>query len=319
MARLGAKVGRKRMPLPNFFVIAPARSGTTTLHRLLDQHPEIYMCPVKETHFFAMEEGQEGSERGDLGPLIAARPYQARITDIETYRRLFDGVREEKAIGEACPTYFRSTRAPERIRHYVPQAKFIVVLRNPVDRAFSAYMSRGRSRGWSMEGFAEIPHLYAKLSPEEASKRFGFVEGGYHSVHLKRYLECFDREKFQVHLFDEMMADIQGALRQIYGFLGVDASFSADTSMRYGATGLPRVGLLHTVLDRATGSLALRAWVRPLIPGALRRAISRLRNWNLVKPEIPPDVRRDWIRLYQEGIAELGKLIDRDLSCWLQE
>lgn len=310
------------MPLPNFFVIAPARSGTTTLHRLLDQHPEIYMCPIKETHFFATEVGSR--KKAPVGQncirrLIAAKAYQARITDIETYSRLFDGVKEEKAIGEACPTYFRSPRAPERMKRYVPEAKFVVVLRNPVDRAFSAYTSRARRHGWSMEGFAEIPHLYTKLGPEEASKRFSFVEGGYHSVYLKRYLEFFDKGVIQVRLFDELIWDIQGALRQIYAFLGVDESFSAEASMRYGATGLPRDWLLHTLLEKSTGSLAFRICLRPLVPGALRRAVSRLRNWNLVKPEIPPDVRRDWMRLYEEDIREVEKLTDMDLSGWLRD
>lgn len=310
------------MPLPNFFVIAPARSGTTTLHRLLDQHPEIYMCPIKETHFFATEGGSRkkvpvGQNR--IRRLIAAKAYQARITDIETYSRLFDGVREEKAIGEACPTYFRSPRAPERMKRYVSGAKFIVVLRNPVDRAFSAYTSRARRHGWSMEGFAEIPHLFAKLGPEEASKRFSFVAGGYYSVHLKRYLQCFDKGMIQVRLFDELISDIQGALRQIYAFLGVDESFSAEASRRYGATGLPRSRLLHILLEKSTGSHALRAWARPLIPGVLSRGISKLRNWNLVKPEIPPDVRRDWMKLYEEDIREVEKLTDMDLSGWLRD
>ncbi len=310
------------MPLPNFFVLAPARSGTTTLHRLLDQHPEVYMCPVKETHFFAME--GNGREQGTLDQdrlrrLIAAGAYQAQVTDIQTYSRLFDGVRGEKAIGEACPTYFRSPRAPERIRHHVPQARFVVVLRHPVDRAFSAYMSHARRHGWPLEGFAGIGRLCARVSPEEASKRFGFVEGGYHSVHLRRYLGLFGRGRIQVHLFDELMADIQGGLRKIYAFLGVEESFSADTSVRYGATGLPRSRLLHTLLESSTGSLALRARLRPFVPRALRRAISHLRDWNLVKPQIPPDVRRDWIRVYEEDIRELGRLIDRDLSHWLRD
>jgi hypothetical protein len=306
------------MPLPDFFVIAPARSGTTTLHRLLDQHPEIYMCPVKETHFFALEEGKKGLDPEELGRIIAARPYQAKVADIETYRRLFDGVKGEKAIGEACPTYFRSQRAAKGIRHYVPEAKFIAVLRNPVDRAFSAFISAARARGWPVGLFSEIPRMYKGNEHTAVDGEFRFIEGGFHSVHLKRYMELFGKDRIQVHLFDELMGDIQGSLRQIYAFLGVDESFRADTSMRYGVTGLPRSRALDELLKRATESLALRASIRPLLPSPLRRAVSRLRNWNLVKPALPMEARREWIGLYEEDIKELEKLIGRDLSRWLQ-
>jgi len=96
--------------LPNFFVIGAGKSGTTSLWRYLEQHPEVYMSPIKEPKFFAFEGGVPDF-RGPKTPWA--------VTDLEAYRALFAGVSEEKALGEASAYYLYTEEAPERIRHHV--------------------------------------------------------------------------------------------------------------------------------------------------------------------------------------------------------
>ena len=128
------------MTLPNFLIIGAMKSGTTSLYHYLKQHPQIYMSSIKEPNFFALEgsnldfNGAEGKEQ--IQRLIK----RESIINIEEYRALFRRAAHETAIGEASPMYLYSPEAPYRIRYYVPEAKLITILRNPVERAYSAFL-----------------------------------------------------------------------------------------------------------------------------------------------------------------------------------
>src|SRR5688572_28750810 len=98
------------MTMPNFLIIGPAKSATTSVYHYLDQHPQIYMSPVKEPRFFAYE----GEKPAFVGPGDEAFA-NSSITEIDAYRALFRGVTGEVAIGEASPNYLYIPKAPERI------------------------------------------------------------------------------------------------------------------------------------------------------------------------------------------------------------
>ena len=119
--------------LPNFLIIGAAKGGTTSLYHYLNQHPQVYMSPMKEPRFFALENEKLNFQNPDKAI------NKTSVTSLSEYYKLFDGVTNETAIGEASPLYMYSTKAVERIAHYVPTAKLIAILRNPVDRAYSCY------------------------------------------------------------------------------------------------------------------------------------------------------------------------------------
>ncbi|HCI81284.1 MAG TPA: sulfotransferase, partial [Ktedonobacter sp.] len=118
---------------PNFFIIGAARSGTSSLDRYLSQHPEIYITPKKETHFFAH----------DLIPSNFTGPGDERlnnslIRDEKQYAQLFADT-TKKVVGESSAFYLCFPEVAERIAQAVPDAKIIVILREPVDRTYSAH------------------------------------------------------------------------------------------------------------------------------------------------------------------------------------
>src|SRR5580704_17949873 len=123
------------MTLPNFFIIGAARSGTTALYEYLRQHPQIYMSPIKEPNYFAFY-GQGIHYRGPRDQELVRSSY---VPSLKAYEAQFSGVAKEIAVGEASPWYLYLPEAPERIRRKVPDAKLAAILRNPVDRAFSAF------------------------------------------------------------------------------------------------------------------------------------------------------------------------------------
>jgi hypothetical protein len=142
------------LPLPNFFIIGAPKSGTTALYDSLKQHPEIYMSPVKEPHFFALNE-QPPVWAGPAGSYLR----QTAVWRPRDYFMLFAGVTNQCTVGEASTRYLRSPLAAQRIKQYLPESKLVAILRQPADRAYSDYVFRIQ-HGWeAVASFTEALEL----------------------------------------------------------------------------------------------------------------------------------------------------------------
>jgi len=138
----------RREKLPNFFIVGAAKSGTTSLYHHLCQHLDVFMSPVKEPHYFSRDVGVRSFKADDTKSIFAnLRGYidfilksRFYILNFEKYKRLFSNVKNEKAIGEASVSYLVSKVAAEEIYKFNPDAKIIIILRNPVKRAFSHWL-----------------------------------------------------------------------------------------------------------------------------------------------------------------------------------
>jgi hypothetical protein len=299
--------------LPNFLVIGAGKSGTTALYRYLEQHPEIYMSPEKEPNFFALE-GKKANFR-DRGPDEGINRWS--VTNIEDYRALFAKVSNERAIGEASPLYLYSAKAPERIRHYIPNAKLIAILRNPVERAHSAFTHLVRDGREPFTDFAQA------LREEEAritanwSWIWHYKEMGFYHAQLRKYFDVFDQERIKVYLYEDLKADPMRMLLDTFRFLGVNEDYLPNASVKYNASGIPKNKLLHSFLMK---SHPIKAPFKPLVPVKLRkRIVANLRNRNLREPpQLSPEMRRQLTEVYREDVLKLQELIHRDLSRWLE-
>jgi len=302
------------MTLPNFLIIGAAKSGTTSLYHYLKQHPQVYMSPIKEPSFFAFE----GAKPVLQGPWKrwAARNF---VTDLEAYRALFHGVSDEVAIGEASPVYLVHPRAPERIKHYIPDAKLLAILRDPVERAYSAYLMQKLYTGWPRD-LPQVIRKKQKVKYEQGSPSQPRMDAGFYCAHLKRYFDIFDRSQIQVCLYEDFRTGPLSVLQDIFRFVGVDETFVPDLSTKHMVGGVSK--------NRVWGACLMR-WVRikpllkPFIPASLRQrsinCLSNLQRRGLSKPPpLEPDVRRELLQIYKEDILKLQDLIQRDLSAWLE-
>ena len=298
--------------MPNFLIIGAAKAGTTALYHYLKQHPQIFMPPVKEPNFFALE-GQKPNFRGP-GDDEAINRFS--ITDIEAYQALFEGAENALAIGEASPLYLYSPDAPRRIRRYVSNAKLIVILRNPVERAYSHFLHFVRD--------GREPHTDFRRALIEEERRirehwewaWHYKAVGFYFIQLKRYYELFDLEQIRVYLYEDFKEKPMELLCDIFRFLGVDDDFKPDVSLRFNVSGVPRNKVLHAFLSKPH---PVKSLLKPLIPVKLRqRLVVTLQNRNLAKPELPAAVRKELVDLYREDILKLQALIKRDLSHWLR-
>jgi hypothetical protein len=301
------------MTMPNFLVLGAAKAGTTSLYQYLKQHPQIFMSPTKEPNFFAYE-GQTLDFQG-WGRL---RGIEGSITELPSYRAQFATVSNQVAVGEASTIYLYDPTTAARIRHYIPEAKLIAILRHPVDRAYSQFLQFIR------EGREPLVEFAQALQAEETRRRnnwtwsYQYTHVGLYYAQLKRYFDTFQPGQIKIYLFDDLKTNLLKTLGSIFDFLEVDESFVPDTKIRYNISGVPINKTLHALLN---GSRSLKTVLKPLLPQKLRRWLLAqwilVRSQNLVKPELPSQTRQELLEVFRPDILKLQHLIQRDLSTWL--
>jgi Sulfotransferase domain len=191
------------------FVVAGAqKSGTSTLDAHLREHPELCLpARRKELHFF------------DTDRLFAAEP-----VDYRPYHAEFDPRPPQRLLGEVTPAYVYWPTAAARIARYNPAMRFIVVLRNPVTRAFS-HWNMSRQLGREPLSFVDTMRAEAgrrRTLPLERAKRFTYVERGFYAQQLKRIWRHFPVEQTLVFKSEELLAEPNEVLARIAAFLAID-------------------------------------------------------------------------------------------------
>jgi Sulfotransferase domain len=292
------------MTLPNFLLMGAMKAGTTALYGQLNQHPQIYMSPVKEPHFFV----REGMQYSD----------PSMITTLEAYAALFKGAKDEKARGEASPSYLSWPGVPERIYRYLPDAKLMAILRNPAERAHSHFLHEITTGRESLTDFAAALQGERTQDAEALTRSKlpvrRYLQIGFYATHLKRYFELFDRDQIKVYLYEDFTRDPASMIQDVFRFLGVDDTFVPDQSTHFQG-GVPRIKALHKLHRKPN---PVKTVFRHLLPSKMRRSMAaRINNLNRVKVPFEPEVRRELIETYREDILELQGLIGRDLSAWL--
>lgn len=293
------------MNLPTFLIIGVQKAGTTSIYNYLNQHPQIYMSPVKETNFLEKNWEEIEDKR------------KARIDTFEKYCQLFTGVKDEIAIGEASPNYlFHYESSSERIKRYVPNAKLIAVLRNPVDRAYSDYLMHIRDaigKGKRTRFSEQIKY--------RADKSFVILKGFYYK-HLQHFYEKFDREQIQVYLYDELSKYPVEFMQNMYRFVEVDDTFLPDVSKKAQVAQVPKNTAVNNLLRqqnplRTIVSSGLRLVLPLEVRQNLRSRLIQMNSQDKKTAPLSPEDRQLLIELYREDILKLQDLIQRDLSAWL--
>lgn len=293
------------MVLPNFLIIGAAKAGTTSIAQYLDQHPDIFISPVKEPFFFSFENKDINfSGPGDDQSLSLA------VNTLADYRKLFNGVMSEVAIGEASTSYLYVPGTAETIHRHIPSVKLIVVLRNPVDAAYSSFLHQIREGFESTIDFSEALKAERKRIDENWMFFWHYKENGYYYQKLKFYYDLFPREQIGVFLYSDFQSNALSFMRSLFQFLEVDDAFKPDLSIRYNVSGIPRSRVLHHLMTKSKFTKKL---FKPLVPKSLRR---HARTMNLDRPVLSDCVRERLVDEYREDVLSLEKLVRKDLSHW---
>jgi hypothetical protein len=292
--------------LPNFIVIGAFKSGTTSFYHYLNEHPDVYMSPVKETNFFAHEDTIQAMTIWETP--IENRAFPVRVR--REYNALFDGVAGEKAIGEVSPIYMISAVAPERILEEIPLVRLIAILRNPSDRAYSAYLMHARAGRENRP----LEQVFAEPLRERV------VHSGFYFQQLNRYFDLFPSDHIKIILYDDFIADQLSVLQDTYRFIGVDETYIPALDVKYNVGGVlkSRVFRSLTRILRALPFIRSSSNITSGLPQPILRLRTKMRSWMLKRaPGLPRDIHMRLIDVYREDIVDLQKLIKRDLTHWL--
>lgn len=304
--------------LPNFMIIGAGKSGTTALYEYLAEHPEIYMSPVKETNFFALEGEAFVNPEDDPEQLYH---YPWSVTNWEDYQNLFSGATSEKAIGEVSPMYLYSSEAAFRIKERLPEIKLIVILRDPVDRLYSRYMHLAREN--------REPSAHFEDALQEGNiwwRRNDLVPEGFYHQHLAKYYQLFGEGQIRVYLYEDFRKDPLKVVQNIYDFIGVNGWYEPDLTVEYNVSGK----IQNKAVDKLIGQNSiLKATIDKISPNMmsairgshqLKKWINQLRKKNLRKDPLSVTTRKTMIeKIYGEEIVKLQHLIHQDLSHWLSQ
>lgn len=287
--------------LPDFMIIGTAKGGSTALYDYLRQHPDLYFPSVKELHFFDVDRNYERGVEWYLN---------------EYFSRNTRGLVQ----GEATPGYLRNhgTVIPRIKKSYGEiSPKFLIILRDPVARAYSHYLHRCRNMA-ERETFERALELEPTRLAADPNDNAGYYAHGLYADQISAWFDAFPREKFLVLLNEDLKNNRIGTLHNICGFLGTTTEGYAPAPLQSNAHAHPRSPLLMRIINednwirRAGRALAGRTSNRQRIATYLRRA-----NLKAVPKPKMADETREYLRArYQKSIAELETLIDRDLSAW---
>ncbi len=286
----------------DFFVIGPPKCGTTTLYHWLTTNPKLFLPKEKEPHFFQFK----NNELSYQGPGDVQRLKQMVTTKESEYLNLFKAKKKEQFAGDCSTMYFYSSEAIENIRSHNPNAKIIIVLRNPVDRAFSHYMHQVR------DGY-EKPHdpLAAFLKSEERIKNgfmpfWDYKNPGRYTHWLPEWKTAFENVLVLEYL--QLMSSPELSLQKIANFLEIPNDFRVSSNQVFNKSGNPRILWLNKFLKRKT---LFHKLFSSLISKERRDAIkNKILNANNRKANLQdhPNYSQSLNKIYEEDIILYNSL-----------
>jgi hypothetical protein len=280
----------------DFLVVGAQKSGTTTLYKLLREHPEIYLPKEKELAFFAIE---------------------------QRYQRGFDWLLEEyfseadpeKMWGDVSPQHMAGLFVAGRIAKRLPSAKIVVVLRNPIDRAYSAYRMAVR-RGIETRSFSDIVEQALKSAPilmaEDEFVEDDYIRNGLYGLVIERYMQHFSPSQIHVAFMEDLEANPANTIKKIFQFLGVNSGFTPPSlGKKFHQGGVVRVRWLGDLLK-------IGRWLVKRMPEPVRRQVRGkaywINQWN-IKPEntepMAAQDKRALVRIFQTDVQILERRIGR--------
>ncbi len=197
---------------PSFFIVGSPKAGTTSSDSYLDQHPQIYMSPIKEPNYFASELRPENfhprfrprtlneveNVRQYLAGPMTEKRFGGPVIDWESHLRLFQNARQGQAVGEASASYLWSASAAGNISTRIPGARIVMILRDPAERAYSQYL-QAVSEGLVHRSFREQVRLSLKGESGPFDVLNPLLEFGLYSEQVKRYLQVFPELNVKIY------------------------------------------------------------------------------------------------------------------------
>jgi len=292
---------------PNFMCIGATKSATTTLFEILKQHSMIGVSSFKEPHFF---DNTINYEKGIDWYLMS----------------YFSHLQDEEIIAEFTPSYLSCTSSPERIFDLLgSDIKFLVILRNPIDRAYSHFLHTKRDQHEDLSFIDAINNEEKRLNKFSHSNddisfaRFSYVYQGLYAKHINTYLNIFPRKQFKFILFDDLVSDINKSVERILRFLNLDINEDLNLNIITNQSSVARSKKIKHLIRNDS---FFKRFLKFIIPSLVfrqrvRNTIHSLNNKTKTKSPLSKDDRiYIYNNFFKQEIIELEKMLNLDLNYW---
>ena len=298
---------------PNLFIVGQPKSGTTALHQFLGQHPEIYMSSIKEPHFFCSDFHLESDRAYGKQRFFDFRSESA-------YLQLFAKAGDAKIVGESSTNYLYSQVAAQKIYNFNPDAKIIIILREPAKYLYSLHSHYVKFTEENEPNFLTALSLEADRQQEKiTSPRVTSPSYLYYSQRIqyyqqvKRYCDRFGAEQIKIVIFEDFKSENERVYREILEFLGVDSSFTPE----YDA-----VNINKEVKFKSINNLVNSPLVKNISKNLLSQEFNEFVRDNIVekflwhqapKATMPEDIKIQLMGQYRPQVEKVSELINIDL------
>ncbi len=281
------------MNWPNFIAVGPHHTGSTSLYIHLKRHPEVFLpsLPSKTS-------------------VRVFQPEHPKCADPEVCRNLYAGGKDYRAIGEVFPDYLADPNVPARIQEVSPAARIVIMLRDPVERAYSHYLDfrYANPKGAATEparSFREALRRYDDRSSSKWGLSQEYIEHSLYHASVRRYLDTFGTDQVQILLFADLVKNPNQVMAQIARHIGVDPGFfdKVDASRDGHPFRTPRFAGINWA--RTHG-------ISGLVPATLKTAARPL-LFSYRKPPLDDESRRLLQKMFDPDITRLEELLGRNL------
>jgi hypothetical protein len=302
---------------PNFFIVGAPKCGTTSLCKYLEQHPDIFISELKEPNYFSYD--------------LATKRRRSRMS-ITEYLNLFRTA-NTKAIGEGSTQYLYSKVAAKEIHKFNPEAKIIIMLRNPADFLYSYHNQCLLTLAEDIKDFelalkAETDRKKGLRIPQECTGEVNlyYSEVAKFSEQVQRYLELFSKEHVYIIIFDDFKQDTAKIYRQLLRFLEVDETFNANFEIYNSRKKVKNMTTYKLFVNfkwwvhkigRKSKKIPFYEFIRKLTLSFIYNDYLNQKIFKTVESsKIPPQFKKELTAQFTPEIERLSKLIDRDLTHW---
>ena len=295
--------------LPNFLIVGAAKCGTSSLHNYLNQHPDIFMptftpegLKVKEPRFLIKDKVQKRLPKG--------------IWNYQDYKSLFDSVTNQKAIGESTVLYlYYYQEAIKNIKNYLgDNVKIIIMLRNPIDRAYSAYLFASRTSQENQNFKDALVNSSIRFNKDDTiSPMILYKELGLYFDMVKSYMRSFSN--VHVVIYDDFIKQTNIEVQRVFDFLNVN-NYQINTNKIINAGGKKwDSGIMKNLL---MGDNFLKNGMKILFPQNLRTFFKQelTKLFTSKAKNMSNSIKKELLQYYKKDIQSLEKLINKDLSKW---
>ena len=281
----------------DFLLVGAAKSGTSTLFETLRKHPRVFIPQRKECRYFSCMPGN----------FVGPKPIAANdvIRSPEEYQDLFKEAEPSQLCGDISPDYlyYHQQAIPKILNEIGSQVPIIIVLRNPIDRAYSNYLMKVRERREMLSFEAALKAETERIASHWAWG-WGYVEVGLYAEQVKAYLDNFERVLLM--LFEEDIVTGQ-ATGKILDFLGIESPNEGPDNVHVNVSGYPKNRILHWLMTEELVIRKIKNVVKatPLYVQS-KKLFRKVMAANLEKKSMFPETRRMLKKKFEDNVALLA-------------